>query len=92
MSRTSINHIDTDITLSSTQQRKIRGGMGMWTPWGFVPYIAPPTSPHAFGFGGFRNVFTPGTLGFGIQAGTFNMQAGFAQHNSNWMSNFRSGW
>ncbi len=92
MTRISINDIDSDITLSSTEQRNVRGGLGMWTHWGYVPYIAPVSSPYAFGFGGLNNVFNPGTLGFGIQAGTFNMQAQFTQQNNSWLSNFRSGW
>ncbi|MFK7915486.1 MAG: hypothetical protein AB8B93_16340 [Pseudomonadales bacterium] len=92
MSRIQMNEIDNVSTLSNDQQKAVHGGFGIYTPWGYIPYRAPVTSRYAFGFGGFTNQFSPGQLGFGIQAGTFNMQAGFAQQNSAWMDSFRSGW
>lgn len=92
MSRITLNDIDTDTTLSTEQQQAVRGGFGVWTRFGFVPYIAPVNSRYAGGFGGFTNVFNRGTFGYGVQAGTFTMQASFAQQNSSWMDSFRSGW
>jgi hypothetical protein len=32
-------------------------------------------NPFAFGYGGLNNVFLPGSIGFGIQAATFQGQA-----------------
>lgn len=92
MSRISLNELKNFTTLSTEQRKSIQGGLGICSPWGYIPYRALVSNPYAFGFGGFRNQFNQGQAGFGIQAGTFAMQASFAQHNSNWMSNFRSGW
>lgn len=91
MVRISMNDIETSTTLSTEQQKAVCGGFGYYSPWGYVPYIA-PYNRYANGFGGFSNVFNQGTLGYGIQAGTFGMQASFAAQNDSWMTSFRSGW
>ena len=92
MSRITLNDIDATTTLSAEQQQAVRGGYGIWTRFGYIPYFAPPTSRYAGGFGGFTNVFNQGTFGHAVQAGTFTMQANFASQNSSWMDSFRSGW
>lgn len=89
MVRISLNDIETSTTLSTEQQKAVSGGFGFYSPWGYIPYYA-PRSRYAFGYGGFRNVFNPGSVGFGIQAGTFNMQAGFAAQNAAWSRNFNA--
>lgn len=91
MVRILMNDIETSTTLSSEQQKAVHGGFGYYSPWGYIPYYA-PRSRYASGYGGFNNVFSRGSVGYGIQAGTFGMQASFAASNAAWSKSFNSGW
>lgn len=84
MTRTTWNDLDQAATLSTKEQKAVHGGF-----WFYRPYFA-PYSRYAGGYGGFNNVFQRGTFGYGVQAGTFQMQSNFATQNSNWLTNFRN--
>ncbi|MFK7913678.1 MAG: hypothetical protein AB8B93_07160 [Pseudomonadales bacterium] len=88
MSRTTLNEIDTETTLSNEAQQAVRGGMGFWTNFGYVPYF----TNYIPSFGGYQNVFNRGTFGGAVQSGTFSMMNTFQKQNDSWMTSFRSGW
>jgi hypothetical protein len=87
MARTTLNDLNEAHTLSTDEQKTLRGGFFGWNPFFFMPRYN-PMNPFAFGYGGFNNVFQPGSVGFGIQAATFQGQALGDMRHASFMANF----